>query len=149
MISSPVDRGQIVRTIAGHIADRDSFVIATPPGMLAPLALALRELPPVWTAYLDNGLPLVLRTDQPSALAAVEMLTPATAVVIVPKSIPATVLGEALGQEVAGDGSQDIVLLRTTLQGPMVWPVLFVDAVAIVDPRAAMQIRVSDLAGLS
>ena len=132
-----IDRDDAVAAIAGAIADRHSFVIVAPPDTVAGLAGCLTTVAG-WTGYLDNGTPTVLCTDQPAAATVLDGLAVPTAMVVtVPKTVPAATLGEALGQEIPADGSQDLVLLCGDEEGPLVWPLLFVDALAPVDPRAA------------
>ncbi len=142
-------RAEAVDAIASAIADRDAFVIIVPPTLVTALAAPLGDVP-AWTAYVDNGTPMVLTTTDAAALSIVDLLgVPAAAVVTVPKTVPATVLTQAIGQEVPADGSQDIVLLADPETGFMVWPVLFLDALAKVDPKAAAAIRATDLTAQS
>lgn len=147
-MTTVIPRESAVRRIAAHIADRDAFIVVVPPGLLDTLAAGLVDVPD-WTGYADNGTRMVLRTDQPGALLVVEAVSVATAVVIVPKTVPAGVLAEALGQEIPADGSQDLVLLHEDERGPLIWPRLFVDALEIVDPAVAAHLHANDLAGLS
>lgn len=145
-MTTPIDRGQAVHRIAAHLADRDSYVITVPPDLVDTVAENLASIPER-TLYLDGGLPAVLRTDQASVLAVTGALTATAAVLVVPKTVPAAALTKALGQHVPEDGSQDIVVLMA--DGPIVWPLLFVDALEVVDPRAAGQLRASNLPNLN
>jgi hypothetical protein len=106
---------------------------------------------PGWTGYLDLGLPTVLRVHLSQAqkktlLPVLVSLVGAacTAVFTVPKTVPAVTLGTALGQQLSDDGSQDILVIHEP--GPAtVWPTLFVDALALVDPASAAQLHANDL----
>lgn len=142
-----VDRGDAVKSIAGHLADRDSYVITAPPSTLATLSQTLRDVPD-WTAYLDGGTPAVLHTGLAGALAVVDILTLSAAVIVVPKTVPPSALSTAVGQEIPTDGSQDIVILMAPDE-PVMFPLLFVDALAIVDPHAAAQLYANQTSNLS
>jgi len=140
-----------VARIAGHLADRDAFVIAAPPATLDELSERLTVIPN-WTAYLDNGNGMVLSTSHPAALYITRLLAPIhpmIAIVIVPKTVPAATLTAALDQEVPADGSRDVLLLHDGDATPITWPLLFIDALAHVDPKAAAMIRANDLGSLS
>ncbi len=143
--TNPLDRDRAVADIASAIADRTAFVILGPPHMLPALGYRLTSMPD-WTAYIDSGNPLVLRSQDAVTLCIVPTLLPAAAVVTVPKTVPAAALSEALGQHVPDDGSRDLVMLHDGDAQPIVWPMLFVDALERVDPKAAAQLRVDDIA---
>jgi hypothetical protein len=146
-------RAEAVRRVAAHLADRDAFVVVG--GTLGDHTdqwLAALAAVPEWHAYLDHGGPHVMRVAGPD-VARVRLLTEAVGldtlpVAVVPKTVPAARIAEALGHPVADDGSQDIVAVSGE-RGRVDWPALFVDAVAVVEPRAAMQIRAADVRGLS
>lgn len=142
-----ISRATAVQQIADHIADRDHYVITAPPEALAALAQTLR-LVDTWAGYLDNGAGMILRTDRPGVLAISNLLAPAVGVITVPKTVPAAVLTEALGQEVPDDGSQDIVILMPG-GPPAYFPLLFVEALDIVDPRTAAQLRAHHIPNLN
>ena len=66
-----------------------------------------------------------------------------------PKTTPAAALAEALGEHVPDDGSRDLIMLGESTNGPYLWPTLFVDSVALVDPVAAATVYVNDVRCLS
>lgn len=143
-----VTRSEAVDTIAAAIADRTAFVVLAGPHMLADVARALDAVP-TFAAYLDAGHGGVMRACDAVELTLVSLLAaPTAAVLLVPKTVPAGTLAAAFGRDhIPADGSRDLVVLCD--DGPVAWPLIFVDALAIVDPRAAMQIRASDLASTS
>src|SRR5262249_40292180 len=110
-----IPRGAAVHAIAAHLADRDAFVLLVPPGMVPTVAHRLANLATTrqarrarWTGYLDIGLPTVLRTHSSDALAMLPLVVShfgatTTAVITVPKTIPATTLAAALGAQLADD----------------------------------------------
>lgn len=150
---TPIPRPQAIKEIATHLADRDTFVIIIPPDLIGSAAHALRHTDT--TYYLDNGTPFLLCTSRtgtsrlnvPRLIAALNM-SPTVCVATVPKTVPAIELSKALAQPIPEDGSQDVVILQRPGH-PVVWPMVFVDALEIVDPEAAKSIRAADLAGLS
>lgn len=139
-MTTSISRATAVTTVAGHIADRDAFVITVPPNVLGDVTHGLRDVDG-WTAYLDSGTPVILQTDRVSVLAVTGAIILSAAVVTVPKTVPAAVLSKALGQTIPDDGSQDLVVLHGADGEPIVWPLLFVDALDQVDPIAAAQLR--------
>jgi hypothetical protein len=149
-MTTVIHRDQALKAIAGHIADRDAFVVLVPPAMLDTVTHALRRTPQ-WRGYIDNGTGIILRADAATATALMPLMgalgIPTAAVLTVPKTVPASVLGEALGQHIPADGSQDIIGIHDG--GPLIWPLLFVDALALVDPAAAAQLRALDIATAS
>jgi hypothetical protein len=147
LTTATLDRAAAIRRIADHLADQDAFVITVPPHELNAFGHSIKNVQS-WTAYLDNGTGHILRTDTPGALLVAELLFPTAAVVVVPKTVPATVLSEALGQEVPADGSRDIVIL-TSQGGPTYYPMLFINALDIVSPSTAALLRANHLPNLS
>ena len=148
----PVPRAEAVRAIAAHIADRTAFVISAPPAIVESAAHCLRAIGE-GDCYMDNGLDTVFRLcGEYVALAEVMAgLLPGTAAAVftVPKIVPAARLSEALqGQHVPEDGSQDLVLLHAD-EGLVQFPTLLIEALALVDPAAAMQFAVNDVRRLS
>ncbi|MFE2828478.1 hypothetical protein [Streptomyces sp. NPDC059271] len=141
-------RDDAVRQIAQHIADRDAYVITAPPGALPRLSATLDELPH-WTAYLDNGLPVAMRTGNASTLLVADALMETAGVIVVPKTVPASAVGQVVGQSMARDGSQDLVVLMPPDGGPIFWPLLFVDALDVVDPVVAAQLRAHHIPNLN
>ncbi|MCW2898724.1 MAG: hypothetical protein JWO67_989 [Streptosporangiaceae bacterium] len=142
-----IARAEAVHLIAGHLADRDRYVIVAPPDVVEALADSIGTIPD-WTAYLDTGIALVTRTSAAAAMRLSRMLLPTAAVVTVPKTVPPAAISEALDHDVPADGSQDVIILADPEQ-QMDWPLLFVDAVAMVDPRLATVIRANDIRNLS
>ncbi|MDJ0341777.1 hypothetical protein [Streptomyces sp. PH10-H1] len=141
-------RPQAVKRIADHIADRDSYVITVPPDALTSFAHRLCDIPD-WNAYLDNGTGTVLHTGHALTLLACDLIIETAAVVIVPKTVPTAVLTEAVGRDVPADGSQDIVILTGPAGRPVFWPLLLVDAIEIVDPAVAAQLRANQIHNLN
>jgi hypothetical protein len=68
---------------------------------------------------------------------------PYAAVGTVPKTVPARTLSDVLGQDIPDDGSRDLIFLHGEEGEPIVWPPLFADALAVVDPAAAATIHVN------
>lgn len=143
-----LDRDKAVQRIADRIADRDAYVITAPPDTLPLLSRTLDGIPG-WTAYLDSGIPAILHTDRAGALLVADLLMDTAAVIVVPKTVPASELSKVVGQEVPADGSQDLVVLMPPDGGPIFWPLLFVDALAIVDPPVAAQLRAHQIRNLN
>ncbi|MET8098131.1 hypothetical protein ABZV29_16875 [Streptomyces sp. NPDC005236] len=143
-----LSRDTAVQRIARRIAARDAYVITAPPTSLPRLSSALTELKG-WHAYLDSGTPAVMRTDRAGALLVADLLMETAGVIVVPKTVPASELGEVVGQELPADGSQDLVVLMPTDGGPIFWPLLFVDALALVDPPVAAHLRAQHIADLN
>lgn len=147
LTTATLTRTDAVHTIARHLATRDVYLVAAGPAQLTGIGLALHGIPGT-VCYADNGLGPILRTDRPEALALVAALLPAAAVTTVPKTVPASVLGEALGQHVPPDGSQDVVIVMDDA-GHAVYPTLLVEAIDHVDPNVSALLRANDLAHLS
>lgn len=145
--NAPIGRDRATKGIADHIADRDAYVVTVPPYALLSLARSLTDLP-AWNAYLDIGTPLIMWTDKAEVLLLTGTLLETATVVVVPKTVPPATLSRVVGQGVAEDGSQDLVILRPR-GGPTPWPTLFVDALEIVDPRAATELRAHDIPNLN
>ncbi|WP_405017383.1 hypothetical protein OHV05_10115 [Kitasatospora sp. NBC_00070] len=133
-------RTKAVRRVADALADRTSFVITIPPGTAQALASSLAQMFP-WTAYLDNGTGEVLATSDAGSLEMTDLFFPVSGVLLVPKTVPASALSRVVGQTVPADGSQDIIVLIDRDGGSTVWPWLFIEALALVDPDAAAQIK--------
>lgn len=150
MTTMTTSREAAVRAIADALADRTSFVATVPPGMLATVADALARIPR-WTAWLDCGLDTVLCVDDAHAITSTAALfaitrAPVLAVVTIPKTVPAKRLSRALGCPVPADGSRDVLIVGDGHEAPIAWPVLFLDALAHVDPAAAAQLRADAVA---
>lgn len=138
--SSVIDRVTAVDDLTAAIRGCTHYLIVTPPAAVATVAERLDGIPG-WTAYVDSGTPVVLRTGLGTAVAMTAALTTSVAVILVPKSVPAATLTEVLGQDIPADGSQDLVLIHGPDGDPIVWPLLFLDAIGAVDPAAAAQIH--------
>lgn len=144
-VTTVIDRTKVVSQIADHLADRDSYIIVAPPDAIFGLVEQLANVPN-WSGYVDQGINLVLHTTGTPALAFIALMgVPATVVIAVPKTVPADVLRKAFGQPIPADGSRDIVILHGKDDQPMIWPLLFVDALTKVDPKAAAEIYANDL----
>lgn len=143
-----IKRSQAVKAIADQILDRTSYVIITPTDNLTPLVDNLAEHAAKWSAYLDNGTAAVLCTSNAEIVRVVDILIGTAAVITVPKTVPAKAISAALGQRVPDDGSQDLVVLHAPGE-PMFWPLLFVDALDLVDPKVAAELRANQLRNLN
>lgn len=141
-------RDRAALEISGRIAGEADYLITVPPGALLPLCEALDALTS-WTAYLDSGTPLVVRTERSGTLRNVALRGAAAGVISVPKAVPAAALAEALSQPLPPDGSEDLIVLTSPDGGPIFWPLLFVDALEIVDPAAAAQLRAHHIPNLN
>lgn len=138
-------RDTAVRRIAARLADRTHYVMSVPPPAIVAVATGLRDVPD-WSAYLDAGLPAVMRCHDARALAVLAVLSgPMCAVVTVPKTVPPDVLSTITRTEVPADGSRDVLIVHLGEDVPMIWPLLFVDALAVLDPAVAAQIRAYDI----
>jgi hypothetical protein len=135
-------RDRAALEISGRIAGEADYLITVPPGALLPLCDTLDALTS-WTAYLDSGTPLVVRAERSGTVRNIALRGAAAGVIIAPKAVPAAALTEALGQLLPPDGSQDLIVLTSPDGGPIFWPLLFVDALDLIDPDAAAQLRAS------
>lgn len=145
--AEPITRDRAVTDLAGHFADRDAFVMMVNPTHLAALVERLHLLPE-WTAYIDASADDVIRTDDPGVLLLMDVLMPRAVVLTIPKTVPAAVIGDALDEPFPDDGSRDILMLGFTPGAPMVWSLLFLDALERVDPAMVAEIRAAGTAGL-
>ncbi|MEU6339897.1 hypothetical protein ABZ883_02965 [Streptomyces sp. NPDC046977] len=136
MTTTQLDRARAVKRIADHLADQDSFVLAISARMLAPLAPKLGRLVPTWAAYLDTGEGQVTRTDHLDTLRLLANASSASVVVTIPKTVPATAVGEVFAIKVQVDGLRDFLDLDRDY-----WPALMFDALEGVDPVSARVIR--------
>lgn len=143
-----MNRSRAVREIADRIADRTHFVMISPTHRLARLVYDLAEQTPQWCAYLDSGSGMVLRTPHAGTVAAIKVFIETAGVVTVPKTVPAAKLAAVVDQPVPEDGSQDLVVLYEPGE-PMFWPTLFVNAIDLVDPKAAATIRANQIQNLN
>lgn len=151
-----VPREEAVQALAAAIADRTHFIVSLPPSLIAECVLAARfaKLPSGWRVYFDNGMSTTLSVDTPKLVEAVELgafMAPfgsLVGVATIPKTTPARRIREALGvsEEIPHDGSRDLLMIhepRLAWQG-FFYPMLLVEALDIVDPTVAMQIRANE-----
>lgn len=143
-----IERSRAVKAIADQILDRTSYVIIAPTDNLVRLVDSLTEHTEKWTAYLDNGTGAVLCTTNADIVRVVDILIGTAAVITVPKTVPAPAISAALGQHLPEDGSQDLVVLRVPDE-PMFWPLLFIDALDLVDPKVAAELRANQVHNLN
>ena len=144
-----ISRGDAVGQLADHIRGASAYIVAAGPGQVAS---ALRRLPPVSqdsTAYLDRGDGETVMIARGRALAVMPEVIEAAAgpvagILVIPKTVPAKRIGKALGQDIAADGHQDMIMLTTAGAKLMNYPSVMLEALALVDPQAAMQIRVAE-----
>ena len=146
-----VPREAAVREIAGHIADRDAFIIGVPPGALAFATKVLRKLDGS-ACYLDIGVPVVTVLRSPNLgeaadMAATQMPGTAIAVYTIPKTIPARHLSRLVGRDIPADGSQDLIMLQDCEAAN--WPTLLLDAIGRVDPQFAATMYANDSRNMS
>lgn len=147
--ATPIARARAVKDIAAALADRSAFVAMVSPDVLKTVAARL-HLIPGWTAYLDSGTDIVMRTTDIAVVAVLDLLIDSAVVLTIPKTTPAATISEALGgTPVPEDGSQDIILLGGKEDAPMFWSLLFLDAIERVDPETAADIRAAAIANLN
>jgi hypothetical protein len=137
MISTSLDRASAVKQLSGPVFDRHSFLVAVSLRRLAEQVHAFGDgTVPVWTAYIDHGGSAVLRTSDVNLLEAHTRSVPGSAVLVIPKTVPATALREVFGQPLPEDGSRDLIDLDTDF-----WPTLVFEALEAVNPEAAAFVR--------
>lgn len=141
--SSLLPRCAAIREIAAAVADRTSFLLFPPRNAAVDMADALRGIE--WVALLDNGQDTILRTQQPGAVAIAESFMPVGAVFLVPKTVPAAKISEALGHPIPEDGSQDLLMTSRPGSGELAWPTLFVEALEEAQPDEAVRLRTASL----
>lgn len=137
MSSMSLNRADAVKEIANHVADRDRFLVAVSLQGFASCAYAFSEgTVRCWRAYVDCGGPTVLCTDDGQLLESFTRGAPGSAVLAVPKTVPAAVLGAVFDQAFPEDGSRDLIDLDTDF-----WPSLVFEALEAVDPQSAARMR--------
>ncbi len=140
-----LERPDALHEIADAIGDRRHFIVLLSPETSPHTPDFIRALPGA-SCYLDAGLPTVLRMQPPPrALPALLQLLPLRCGVIL--VAPKTPEGRRrLGRLGSRPGStadeQDLVLPYHEGEG-FAFPLLFVDAVDLVDPVGAAQLRAS------
>lgn len=137
--STSLWRADAVKELSNHVADRDRFLISVsllPFGQEHVYAF-VGDSPavPDWTAYIDRGGPSLLRTSDPALLEACTRGGLGTAVLAVPKTVPAVVLGQVFNRSFPADGSRDLIDMN-----PDYWPSLIFGALEAVDSLAAAQV---------
>ncbi len=138
--------------VADHYADRTAFIILAGLNLDLQIATRLNTLAS-WTAYAIDAAGQVMVTDDLPLLIARATLAdligvPSITLFTVPKTVPAADLGRALGQDVPDDGSRDVIMCAKP-GAPIAWPMVFVDALRKVDPKAAMSLEALDMARMS
>ena len=139
MTSPLVPLDTAVERITDALADQTHFVVVIGPDDLALIAAAVQPIPG-WIAYADNGQGEVLRTNLSAVLQIAAQVCPTAAVVLVPKTVPARTLSDAIGHDIPADGSKDILVISTN---PDLYPIpmLFWLALNEVDPAAAAALK--------
>jgi hypothetical protein len=134
-----LDRKDAVAEIVSAMNGQAHYLVTAPPGTITVLGESLGHLS-TWRAYVDSGVPTVMSTNDASALFVTSLLMPMAAVIVVPKTVSPAELSEVLGRTVPEDGSQDIVILHEAEDAPIIWPMLFLEAMRVVDPDVVEQI---------
>jgi hypothetical protein len=148
-----LSRQGAVSRIAAAFADRTAYIVAGDMGALATVMERISE--PGAVCFFDQGMTTVLavkgepitRMPEVLALLPAPIRAVAIATMTVPKTVPARVLGAAVGQEVPADGSQDVLMVRSADASEQVWPVLLIEAIGRSDPESAMAIAAADQTG--
>lgn len=135
-----LSRDTAVQRIADTLADRSSYVITLPPGAAETLAAGLAGIDD-WTAYLDNGTDDVLTTSNLLALRLSQLTCPNAGALVIPKTVNRRSVGRLVNQPIPPDGSKDVIVLTGHPGQPALWPLLFVDAIDLVDPITAARLR--------
>ncbi|MGW7344011.1 hypothetical protein [Streptomyces sp. NPDC054854] len=139
-----IPRPNALEHIAAHLDAQDHYLITSPPDTLGRLMQNLEDIPS-WMAYVDNGSPTVLRTERPGAVRLAGRILAVAAVIVVAKTVPYRDVMAAIDRQPDGAPHEDVFVL-TTPGAPTWWPVLFADALALVDPAAAADLRKEGLA---
>ncbi|MFI1937713.1 hypothetical protein ACH44C_11005 [Streptomyces purpureus] len=134
-----IPRAHALQHIATRLDAQDHYLIASPPDTLGRLMTNLEDIPS-WMAYVDNGSPTILRTERPGAVRLAGRILAVAAVVVVAKTVPRRDVMAALNRETNPGHTEDIFVL-TTPGGRTWWPVLFAEALDLVDPAAAAELR--------
>jgi hypothetical protein len=137
MTTVPMTYADATAAITRHLVDRDAYVLITAVDQASRVARRLAKLP-AWTAYMINYTEIVLRTDDPAIVGVLDVCNSTTRVVAaalftVPKTISAASLGSVLGVKLPDD-EHDVFNLQLG-RDVHVWPALFVDALAPIDPE--------------
>ncbi|HEX6498986.1 MAG TPA: hypothetical protein VF054_08135 [Micromonosporaceae bacterium] len=138
-----LDWSTAVREIADRIADRTAYIVTTPGALIGALAERLADVP-TWTAYIDNGTPLILATRNATLFGQAENISRlfgvgCAAVAVVPKTVRPALIRCAFGAHVPADGSCDLLPFVEPGE-PVALPALFAAAFAQADPDAAAEL---------
>lgn len=138
-----LDRETALREIAAGYRDRSHYLVCLPPGTLPVFKRQLEGLP--CRILLDQGLDTVLATSSADVARAVDVLTRSlrpsgggVGVVLVPKTVSRALLEKRLNLP-SSDDDEDIMCVQLGEQ--MMFPTLLTDAIDLVDPIDAAQIR--------
>lgn len=141
-------REHAVEVVADCIRRRMHYVVVGAPSLVSGVMQRLSDQKHTWSAFVESAAPVILVTNEEAVVEVMTMLAgPDSHIIVltVPKSVPASVLADIVGQPVPADGSQDLFVL-SALNEQIQWPVLFIDALDEVDPVAASQIRAAEAA---
>lgn len=131
-----LDRREAVKRLSNYVADRDRFVIAIPFGDLASRIDAVNLCVEDWEAFVEVAPDLVVHTDDTAPFDPPGLIAATSAVLTVPKTTPAEVLGLLLGRDFPADGSQDLIGMD-----PGRGAGLLFEAAESVDPLATARVR--------
>ncbi|MFI9274638.1 hypothetical protein ACIGXM_28610 [Kitasatospora sp. NPDC052896] len=136
-----IDRNTALWRVAKAYRDRTHFIATVSPGMAGEVAQRLEGLRG-WEMLLDSGGGAILATSSSGLVEVTDKLSAveSAGVVLASKSVDSAELGDRLGQEIPE--GKDLFVIGDADDGElMVWPTLFVDALDLVDPVAAAQMR--------
>jgi hypothetical protein len=145
-----VPRDQAVRELAAYLRDQDARLILSGPVHLKRLGHSLSHMDErwPWVCYIDAGFAMVQRSRRgPQVLAVATLPDPViehvSVVLVVPKTVPVTVLNEAMGphDRFPDNDEQDIFPLADPRSPNLAWPHLFLDAMELVSPNSTREIR--------
>jgi hypothetical protein len=143
MISTSLHRADAVKQLSNYVADRDAFLVSVSLRLFGAYAYAFSSgAVGSWAVYVDLGGQTVLRTSDPALLAALTRSEPGTAVLVIPKTVPAAVVGQVFQQQIPVDGSRDLLDLDLDYQ-----PSLIFEAMDLVDPAEGAAMRAAMHAG--
>lgn len=134
-----VPRERAVKAISATYGDKTDIILAGP---LDRVGGVLQHIPSA-VCYLDAGTRTILVTrgtgeTQSIVLYQISQYAPMAAIIAIPKATPETAL-TAAGIDVTG--SEDICLVASNDDQLMCYPILLVDAIDLMDPVLAAQLR--------
>jgi hypothetical protein len=136
-----------VREVADRLADRTHFVISTCEHHVAEVATMLDGFAGT-VGLFDSGQHAILRLTGPlgelGGIMPLLGLAPLAAIVLLPKTTPASALRVFTAQPIAADGSQDIIVARDA-DGLAKLPRLLVDALNRIDPAFVARLAALDV----